>query len=396
MTNKWGVDVDVKPHKKGWVIFIFKNEEARMKVLAEGPYVLYGKTMFLKELSEDFSFDSEEFLKVPIWVKFPRLALRLWQATEIGMIASQVGVSITTDRVTREMQFTNYARVLIEVDVSKAPVLQIPIVPPSGKEYLQRVVFEWYPEYCYNCKTYGHHPFGCPILHPPKEKNKQENKAMGKEAEALDKVGGKSSATMNVEPPFIEVDRRKKKVAYTRKDPVAKDVASTSNAFVATSSPMDNATPVTKAPNLRGPEVANKGINISKELLTPSLSIKPSPSVKFSKAHHDLMVIAKDKDGKEVLERMPRGYVIRSMYEMDAKDIVTSVFLDERKRPLATIIDLDELPDGEHLVKVGPDLKPVTREDAPGVYFTHSSFLKLPGVKRNSTWYDFDPPIFYC
>ncbi|CAH9083769.1 unnamed protein product [Cuscuta epithymum] len=106
------------------------------------------------------------------------------------------------------------------------------------------------------------------------------------------------------------------------------------------------------------------------------------------------MVIKKDKDGKEILENLPRGYVIRSMYEMDSKDIVTGVFMDEKGRPLATIIDLDELPDGETLIKVGADLKPVTNEDDPGVYFTHSGIMKLPGVKRNSTWYDFDTKIF--
>ncbi|CAH9092306.1 unnamed protein product [Cuscuta europaea] len=55
MRKKWGVQVDIKTHSKGWVIFKFKSEEDRVKVLTEGPYVLYGKTMFLKTLSDDFS-----------------------------------------------------------------------------------------------------------------------------------------------------------------------------------------------------------------------------------------------------------------------------------------------------------------------------------------------------
>ncbi|CAH9064903.1 unnamed protein product [Cuscuta epithymum] len=152
MIANWSVDVEVKSHSKGWVIFKFKSDEDRMHVLAEGPYILYGKTMFLKVLSEDFSTDGDEFLKVPIWVKFPNLSMRLWKARELGMIASQVGVPITTDKVTQDTVYTHFARVLIEVDISKAPITQFPIVPPSGKEYLQRVTYETFPDFCYHCK----------------------------------------------------------------------------------------------------------------------------------------------------------------------------------------------------------------------------------------------------
>ncbi|CAH9071104.1 unnamed protein product [Cuscuta epithymum] len=172
MATKWGVQVDIKSHSKGWVIFKFKSEEDRLKVLTGGPYVLFGKTMFLKELSEDFSVDSVEFLKVPIWIKLPKLAMRLWKAKELGMIASQVGVPIIADKITQDIVYTHFARVLVEVDVTKPPVTQFPIVPPSGNEYMQQVIFETYPDYCYNCKMYGHHPFNCLKLNPPKEKDK--------------------------------------------------------------------------------------------------------------------------------------------------------------------------------------------------------------------------------
>ncbi|CAH9084853.1 unnamed protein product, partial [Cuscuta epithymum] len=74
----WGVRCLVRSHNKGWVIFKFGNEEDRLKVLHDGPYNVFGKLLMLKVLSEDFSFEDEEFLKVPIWVKFPKLPMKLW------------------------------------------------------------------------------------------------------------------------------------------------------------------------------------------------------------------------------------------------------------------------------------------------------------------------------
>ncbi|CAH9084955.1 unnamed protein product [Cuscuta europaea] len=180
MTKAWEVEVQVKTHGKGWVIFKFLCEGDRTKVLTEGPYILYGKTMFLKELSEDFSTNSDEFLKVPTWVKFPRLSMRLWQANEIGRIASMVGVPITTDKVTQDKTYTSFARVLIEIDASKPPTLQFPIILPSGKEYVQTVLYETYPNFCCHCKKFGHHFFVCKVLNPPKGKVIEEVSTKGK------------------------------------------------------------------------------------------------------------------------------------------------------------------------------------------------------------------------
>ncbi|CAH9104627.1 unnamed protein product [Cuscuta europaea] len=112
-------------------------------------------------LSEDFTFDDEAFLKVPIWVKFPNLPLNLWNEEALSMIASKVGVPITTDKVTQEMTNYNFARVLIEVDITLAPCLSLPIRLPSGKIFKQVVVYETFPIFCFHCKSYDHHPFIC-------------------------------------------------------------------------------------------------------------------------------------------------------------------------------------------------------------------------------------------
>ncbi|CAH9081458.1 unnamed protein product [Cuscuta europaea] len=164
LTKKWGVHCEVKPHDKGWVVFKFKSEADRTKVMIEGPYILYGKLLVLKVLSDDFSFEDDEFLKVPIWIKFPKLPVRLWNEDTISEVASKVGVPLTMDRITLEKANHNYARVLIEVDVTKPPPLSFPIKMASGRIFEQRVLYETFPNYCFHCKQYGHHPFICKEL----------------------------------------------------------------------------------------------------------------------------------------------------------------------------------------------------------------------------------------
>ncbi|CAH9092608.1 unnamed protein product [Cuscuta europaea] len=164
LAKKWGVHCEIKPHDKGWVVFKFKSEADRTKVMLEGPYILFGKLLVLKVLSDDFSFEDEEFLKVPIWIKFPKLPVRLWNEDTISEVASMVGVPLTTDRITLEKANHNFARVLIEVDVTKPPPLSFPIKMTSGRTFEQRVLYETFPNYCFHCKQYGHHPFICKKL----------------------------------------------------------------------------------------------------------------------------------------------------------------------------------------------------------------------------------------
>ncbi|GAA0168452.1 hypothetical protein LIER_23165 [Lithospermum erythrorhizon] len=56
----------------------------------------------------------------------------------------------------------SYARRLVDVDVSKPPVLEFGVKLPGGKRYNQKVTYECYPDYCCDCKAFGHNVFKCP------------------------------------------------------------------------------------------------------------------------------------------------------------------------------------------------------------------------------------------
>ncbi|GAA0169346.1 hypothetical protein LIER_23858 [Lithospermum erythrorhizon] len=56
----------------------------------------------------------------------------------------------------------NYARCLINVDVRKPPVLEFGVKMSGGRRYIQKVSYEHYPDYCCDCKEFGHNVFKCP------------------------------------------------------------------------------------------------------------------------------------------------------------------------------------------------------------------------------------------
>ncbi|CAH9092692.1 unnamed protein product [Cuscuta europaea] len=103
-----------------------------------------------KVLSEHFTFEDKEFLKVMIWVKFPHLSMKLWNKDAMSEVASMVGMPMTTELITQERRNHRFARVFIEVDVSKPLILSFPIRVPSRKVVNQSVVYETFTNFCFH------------------------------------------------------------------------------------------------------------------------------------------------------------------------------------------------------------------------------------------------------
>ena len=74
----------------------------------------------------------------------------------MSRIASAIGVPIFVDECTTKQTRISYARMLVEVNVTKSIPQKITVVDPYGKTFLQDVVLEWKPQYCDKCQKIGH------------------------------------------------------------------------------------------------------------------------------------------------------------------------------------------------------------------------------------------------
>lgn len=65
-------------NKAGYFIVRFKSYEDREKVMAQGPYFIYGKPRFLKPWTTDFEIREDLLCVFPLWITLPNPPLHLW------------------------------------------------------------------------------------------------------------------------------------------------------------------------------------------------------------------------------------------------------------------------------------------------------------------------------
>lgn len=145
---KWKTRVKLHLHPSGWLVFKFNSDEDRTRVVNEGPYLIYNRPLLLKEMPREFNFGDELIHKVPIWVQLPNLPVDYWTEEALSKIGSMIGNPLTSDLLTQNREHLAYARILVEIDISKdrssLPVF-IPIVTTNGAEYDQKVSYEYIP-----------------------------------------------------------------------------------------------------------------------------------------------------------------------------------------------------------------------------------------------------------
>lgn len=112
--------------------------------------------MVVKKWSEEFDFVRDILRRVPIWVKLHHLPLNCWGIDALSRIGSLVGIPICADEATSQQSRMDYARMLIEVDITRPLVEEVQVRRVSGHLFTQNVQFEWKPLVCFKCLRLGH------------------------------------------------------------------------------------------------------------------------------------------------------------------------------------------------------------------------------------------------
>ncbi|XP_060187471.1 uncharacterized protein LOC132616806 [Lycium barbarum] len=157
-------------HDDGYFIFRFSCEEDKNAVLQSGPYTFYNRPMILKEWSPTFHIDKEPMRVIPLWVMFPGLPVHCWAKENLGRIASYLGKPLCTDRLTAQYECISYARMLIEMDITREIPDEMPIEMPDGSIRYQVIDYDWKPKFCQDCNHFGHIIGACrePVKSPEK------------------------------------------------------------------------------------------------------------------------------------------------------------------------------------------------------------------------------------
>ncbi|KAL0322155.1 UNVERIFIED_CONTAM: hypothetical protein Scaly_2511900 [Sesamum calycinum] len=128
--------------------FRFVRDEDQQRILAGGPYFVYGCLFLLNNMSVCFEFKEDEFSLTPVWATLPSLPLECWHPNTLGKIGSRLGTPIAMDSLTMKIEHVSYAHILIEVDASKKLVDQVEFILPNGAAWKQPVFYEFTPKFC--------------------------------------------------------------------------------------------------------------------------------------------------------------------------------------------------------------------------------------------------------
>jgi len=147
---------DIFLHDDGYFVVRLQSRDDFDNIVYTGPHMFYGKPTVIKPWTSDFNFNKEVLRVVPIWVKFPNLPLNWWSDNSLSRIASVLGVPICADECTSRQLRVSFARVLVEIDVTKPLVKNISIRDAKGDTIEQVVRYEWVPHFCKKCNKVGH------------------------------------------------------------------------------------------------------------------------------------------------------------------------------------------------------------------------------------------------
>lgn len=192
------------PLGKGFYDFLFDSEADYRKIWALGTINLKPGLLRFSRWTTDFKFQTQKQTHASIWIRLVALPQEYWRERTLKEIASAVGTPIEIDGPTRNRIFGHYARILVDMDLSKRIYEEI-LVEREGFAFKVEVQYERLPLFCHHCFSIGHNVSTCRWLHPPppKDKNDRGKQVVGAKAAPHKKaVGASANGTIQAWVPL--------------------------------------------------------------------------------------------------------------------------------------------------------------------------------------------------
>ncbi|XP_062114224.1 uncharacterized protein LOC133825275 [Humulus lupulus] len=139
----------------GYTLVKFRDEATKDLVLEAGVLHFDRKPVIVKPWSADL--DTLRSVRyVHVWVRLPGLGLQYWGTKCLSALVSTIGNLILVDKVTKDRSMMQFARVLVEVEITEEVPQSIQFLNERGQLMEQLLEFEWLPTQCKRCRVYGH------------------------------------------------------------------------------------------------------------------------------------------------------------------------------------------------------------------------------------------------
>jgi hypothetical protein len=134
----------------------FTSREDHYRALIDGPWMIYDNYLVVREWSPNFHPSGEVIEKVAVWVRFSGLPIEYYDNKMLHFIGNRIGRTVKVDRTTQSQARGKYARLCVEVDLTKPLLAMFQI-----KDRYYKVEYEGLHMLCLACGTFGHYKEGC-------------------------------------------------------------------------------------------------------------------------------------------------------------------------------------------------------------------------------------------
>jgi hypothetical protein len=128
----------------------------REKIMSEGPWMIFDHYLAVAQWSPAFASPTAQVEKTLVWIRFPGLNLLFYDESFLLALASTIGTPIKVDTNTLNVERGRFARICVEIDLTKPVVGKVWI---NGHWY--KVQYEGLHIICATCGCYGHVTRNC-------------------------------------------------------------------------------------------------------------------------------------------------------------------------------------------------------------------------------------------
>ncbi|CAL1383338.1 unnamed protein product [Linum trigynum] len=177
--------IQVTSMKNGYFLVRFTNGMDYDREVMNGPWMIGPNYLTVHMWDKDFDPYNHEVASTVAWARLLEIPIQYFHQDAVMKIGRRIGIPIRIDEATRTVARSDYARVCVQVDLTKPLLSKFSI---NGKKYF--VQYEGLEKICLNCGTYSERgACTCTKLHEPMEAE-EVNKTMEPQEKQTEKTYG--------------------------------------------------------------------------------------------------------------------------------------------------------------------------------------------------------------
>ncbi|CAN1125434.1 hypothetical protein LINPERHAP1_LOCUS10832 [Linum perenne] len=147
--------IQVSDAANSFFLVRFSDQDDYQRAAFRGPWKIYDYYISVARWTPQFN-EEEPLEKILTWVRLPRLPIHYFNQLAVTRIGNHIGRTVRLDLATTEGARGRYARVCVEVDISKPLIGKFMI---EDRTFL--VEYESLENICHHCGIYGHKIDNC-------------------------------------------------------------------------------------------------------------------------------------------------------------------------------------------------------------------------------------------